>query len=81
MHNSEKSDKIFCGAVYNIIVIGGETMSFFDDNYNPGESGYEGKREKAIIKRHIKKRENESENDHLTYEEIDELEDMEEDDF
>ncbi|MCR4778069.1 MAG: hypothetical protein K5858_04415 [Lachnospiraceae bacterium] len=54
-------------------------MRMYDDNYDPGESGYEGKREKAIIKRHIKKHDNE--NDPLTIEEIDELEDIEDEGF
>ena len=54
-------------------------MSFYDDNYNPGESGFEGKREKAIIKRHIKKVEKEDES--LSFEEIDEMDDMEDEDW
>ena len=54
-------------------------MNYHGNDYERDESIFEAKREKDIIKRHIKK--TEKDEDSLSYKDIDEMEDMEDEDF
>ena len=54
-------------------------MQYHENDYERDESIFEAKREKDIIKRHI--RHAEKEDSSLSYEDIDEMEDMEDEEF